>query len=83
VTQDGDSNEKQVIGSNIQEKFIDLIAHLFATTAQIACREYKNSLLRESSSKHWTLFLADFQGLNDNDYQKLFKAYQLSKKHYH
>lgn len=77
LTTDEESTERQVVSSNLHEKFVEIIAQLIANNyAQLPSNKLKIGLCINHNNAHWTMLMANFNGLNKVEYHALFTAYQ-------
>lgn len=77
ITDDNEARERQAIGSNIQEKMLDVIAFLILQGHKKLPTDNLNlSFLINHHNLHWTALVVKFQGLDKKAYLELYQAYQ-------
>ena len=77
MTNSDEDTEAQTIGNSVQEKFLDLVAHLIANKqAAFPTRKVELAFYVNHNRGHHTCLLVNFQGIDQAQYQELYKAYQ-------
>jgi hypothetical protein len=75
------AKSRQIVGSNLHENFVNIIAHFIATGRKdLPCNNLKISMCINHNNGHWTQLLATFSGLNQREYKALFNAYHKHAK---
>lgn len=80
-TDDAAITTQQSVGSNLQERLLDIIAHMIANKIKkLPEKNIEFAFYINHNNGHWTSLLANFEGLNDAQYQALYNAYQKHDK---
>jgi hypothetical protein len=75
------ATERQVVGSNLHENFVNIISHFIATGKNaLPSNNMKIGMCINHHNTHWTLLLAEFSNINQAEYKTLFNAYQKHAK---
>ncbi|MCS5712656.1 hypothetical protein [Candidatus Berkiella aquae] len=76
ITDSDDASARQSVSANLQEVFLNLIADLIAKEYQeLPSNNIKIAFGINHLNSHWTGLLAEFNGLDANDYQALYQAH--------
>lgn len=73
--------EKQIVGSNLHENFVNIISHFIASGKNaLPSNTIKIGMGINHHNAHWTLLLAEFSNINQAEYKALYNAYQKHAK---
>lgn len=68
---------QQAIGSNLQEKILDVVAYLIANKIKkLPEKNIEIGFYINHNNSHWTSMLARFSDLSEEQYQNLYEEYQ-------
>ncbi|MCS5707887.1 hypothetical protein CC99x_003110 [Candidatus Berkiella cookevillensis] len=77
ITDDQAAVSQQSIGSNLQERMLDVVAYLIANKIKkLPEKNIELGFYINHNNGHWTSMLAKFSSLNEQQYQALYEAYQ-------
>ena len=77
ITDDKTAISQQAIGSNLQERILDIVAYLIVNKIKkLPEKNIELGFYINHNNGHWTSMLAKFEGLDDQEYQALYEAYQ-------